>query len=198
MKKKIIKISLLIILFLLLILLIIFLISIGIKNKYKKILIENDYNNYELSEITDGEEISSCKVKNNVILVEDATSSIWISSKAKKKIILNTDKKTAMVEEGEFKVVSLNYSYINNFFEDSNMKFKYLGKKDGFAVLSFTNKTTLLVTELYLNLETNLVEKIIEREEIASRTIEYKIKVNSVSDEEVKEPDLTEYYVINN
>lgn len=197
-KKKIIKTFLIILIAVILIIVSAFVISMCIKNKYKKILIENDSTNYELSESINGEEGSNCKVKNTIMKVTDGENNFWISSKLKKKIVFNTENKTAIITENEdVQVVSLNHSYISEFFENSDMKFKYLGKKSGYALLEFTNKETKMQTILYLNLETNLVEKIEEKDSVASRIIEYEINLNSVSNDEITEPDLTDYYVIN-
>lgn len=197
-KKKIFKFFLVILIILILILVSCFVISKCIKNKYKKILLENDSTNYELSETINGEDGTNCKVKNTIMQITDGENIFWINSKLKKKIVINTETKTAIVTENEdIQVVSLNHSYILEFFENSNMKFKYLGKKSGYALLEFTNKKTKMQTILYLNLETKLVEKIEEKDALDSRIIEYKIVLNSISNDEIVEPDLTNYYVVN-
>ena len=195
--NKVFRIIILLVFFILLILLCIFGIKKIIKNKYKKILLDNDSINYELTKIIDGIEEQTAKLRNNVLVVEDTESLMWINKNEKKSIVINKESKTAIVtSENDLKIASLNETYIKEYFENSDCKFKYLGKENNYALLQFTNKKTGLVNILYLNLDTKLIEKQVIKNDIAENIIEYKIKLNSVSKDEVKEPELIEYYVV--
>lgn len=168
-----------------------------IKNKYKKILLNNDSSNYEIIQIVDGTEEQTSKLRNNTLVIDDGENIIWISKNANKSIIMNTNKKTAIItSESDIKIATLNESFIKEYFENSDNKFKYLGKENNYALLEFTNKNTGIITILYLNLDTNIIDKQIVKNDIAQNEIEYKVKLNSVSKDEIMEPDLTDYYII--
>ena len=99
------------------------------KNKFQKILKENDASNYELVENINGEEIK-VYVRDKVLLSEDGNTKIWLSEFEQKRVIFDDEYKTAIFDENdeELKVNSLNYTYINDFFKNSNQSFKYIGK----------------------------------------------------------------------
>lgn len=195
--RKIIRILILIILLILAILICIFGILKIIKNKYKNILIENDSTNYEIIQIVDGVKEQTSKLRDNTLVIDNGKNKIWISKKDKKSVIINESQKNAIItSESDIKVATLNESFIKEYFENSDSKFKYLGKENNHALLEFTNKNTGIITILYLNLETNLIDKQIVKNEIAENVIEYEVKLNSVSKDEIKEPDLTDYYII--
>lgn len=195
--KKLVRIIVLIIIIVLLILLCIWGILKFIKNKYKKILLNNDSSNYEIIQIVDGVEEQVSKLRNNTLVIDDGENIIWISKKANKSIVMNQNNKTAIVTtESDLKIATLNESYIKEYFENSDNKFKYLGKENNYELLEFTNKNTGIISVLYLNLETNIIDKQIIKNGNAQNVIEYKVKLNSVSTDEIKEPDLTDYYII--
>lgn len=196
MKKKILKIFILIMILILLVLLCIWGVSKIIKYKYKKILIDNDSLNYEIIETIDGTVEQISKLRNNILLIDDGENIIWLNKNTNKSIIMNKTLKTAILtDETDVSIASLNETYINEYFENSDNKFKYLGKENNYALLEFTNKNTGMLTIFYLNLDTKLIEKEVLRNEIGETVIEYEIKLNSVSKEDVREPDLTEYKV---
>jgi hypothetical protein len=85
---------------------------------------------------------------------------------------------------------------LSEYFNNSDYKFKYLGKENNYYLLDFVNSDLAITTILYLNIKTNIVDKQIIQNEVAKTVIEYKVKINSVSTEEVAEPDLTDYYII--
>ena len=168
------------------------------KYKYKKILIDNDSLNYEITQIMNGKADQNVKLRNNTLVINDGNNIMWVSGSEDKSIIINETEKTAIVtSESNMKIASLNETYIKEFFENSDNEFKYLGKEDNYALLQFSNENTGLITVLYLNLENNLIENQVTKNDIAEVVIEYQIKVNSVSLDEVKEPDLSGYNVIN-
>lgn len=196
--KKIFRILGLIVILVLLILIFIWGINKFIKYKYKKILIDNDSLNYEITQIIDGNVEQNSKLRNNTLVIDDSENVIWINGNTNKSIIMNKTKKTAIVtNESDVKVASLNETYINEYFENKNNKFKYLGKENKYELLQFTNENLGLITILYLNLDTKLIEKQVIKNDIGESVIEYKIKLNSVSKDEIKEPELLEYNIVN-
>lgn len=195
--KKIFRIVILIMILIIIILACGFGIKLFIKNKYKKILINNNYGNYELTQIMDGIEIQNVKLRNNVLVLEDKENIIWLSREEKESIILNKEMKTAIVSsEDDLKISSLNDTYIKEYFENDDFKFKYLGKEKNYVLLEFSNTKTGFINILYLNLDSKIIEKEVIKNNGNENIIEYKIKLNSISEEEVEKPDLTEYYIV--
>lgn len=196
-KPKILKKVILILIIILLIVLLVFGIKYLIKNKYKKILENNDVHNYEVVKTVDGVEEQTAYVRDNVMLLIDGENTIWLSKKEKESIIVNTERKTALIQtEDSAQIASLNKTYIEEYFENDDYKFKYLGKENDYYLLQFSNKNSLIVVTLYLNAKTNIVDKQVIENSVAKSVIEYKVKINSVSTEEVSKPDLTDYYII--
>lgn len=199
-KKKVskaLRIIFLIIVLVLIILGCIFGIKALIKNKYKKILEKNNVHNYEVVQIVDGVQEQVSYVRDNVLVVDDGENIIWLNKKANKSIVLNTERKTAFITtEDDVTVAALNTTFIKEYFENSDYKFKYLGKENKHYLLEFTNKETDEITIFYLNIDTNIIDKQIIKNNIAETVIEYQVKINSVSKEEIAEPDLTDYYIL--
>ena len=197
MKKKFLRFIILFIIIVITMLLVRFFYVKIIKNKFKKILIKNDTINYEMLEKVDNEE-NNIKVKDKKILLQNGNNKTWISELDGKRIIMNTESKIAIITENdkELKVNSLNYTYINDYFENSSLKFKYLGKKDEYYLLRFTDKKTNIVTCFYLNEKNNLIEKLVKTVNNGAESIStFEIKINSISNKDVEEPDLTDYHV---
>lgn len=197
MNKKVLRFIILFIIIVIIILLARVIYGKIIKYKFKNILIKNDAINYEMIEKTNNEEID-IKVKDRKLLQQNGNNTTWISEFDGKRIIMDTESKIAIITENdkELKVNSLNYTYINEYFEKSSQKFKYLGKKDGYYLFSFTEKKANIVTFFYLNEKTNLVEKLVKTVNNGAESIStFEIKINSVSNSDVKEPDLTDYHV---
>ena len=163
MNKKVLRFIILFIIIVIIILLTRVIYGKIIKNKFKNILIENDAINYEMIEKTNDEE-TNIKVKDKKLLLQNGNNTTWISELDGKRIIMDTESKIAIITENdkELKVNSLNYTYINEYFEKSSQNFKYLGKKDGYYIFSFTEKKANIVTCFYLNEKTNLVEKLVK------------------------------------
>lgn len=199
-KKKVskaLRIIFLIIVLVLIILGCIFGIKALIKNKYKKILEKNNVHNYEVVQIVDGVQEQVSYVRDNVLVVDDGENIIWLNKKANKSIVLNTERKTAFITtEDDVTVAALNTTFIKEYFDNSDYKFKYLGKENKHYLLEFTNKETDEITIFYLNIDTNIIDKQIIKNNIAETVIEYQVKINSVSKEEIAEPDLTDYYIL--
>lgn len=151
-KKQIIRI-------LILILIIIALIIIGqvlfnkyMKYKLKKILVKNDSTNYELIEKYNNQE-ENVKLRNNILISENDNECIWIDGLNGKRVIMDKKSKIAIVTENdeELSVHSLNYTYLKDYFENSNRKFRYLGKEEKFYKFKFEDKKTGVITIFYLN-----------------------------------------------
>ena len=197
MKRKVLKIIILILVLILIIVFGILGIKALIKNKYKKILEKNNIHNYEVIQIVDGEQVQESYLRDNILLTNDGENIIYLNKKEKKSIIANTLRKTAIItNEKEVVLPGLNESYLSEYFNNSDYKFKYLGKENNYYLLEFVNSDLAITTILYLNIKTNIVDKQIIQNEVAKTVIEYKVKINSVSTEEVAEPDLTDYYII--
>ena len=109
--------------------------------KFEKMLKKSDATNYELVEKINDEE-TSVKVRDKVLVSESGDTITWVSGINNKRVLLNINYKTAIITENdeELEVNSLNYSYINDYFNNKNQKFKYLGKEDGFYKIQFTNQ----------------------------------------------------------
>ena len=107
-------------------------------NRFEKILKENDSMNYKLTEIVNGEE-TNVTVRDNVLLSEEGDTKVWVSEDENKRVIFDDRYKTAVLDENDetLEVNSLNYTFINDFFENSNQKFSYGGKEKGFYKLQF-------------------------------------------------------------
>jgi len=195
--KKIIRIVTLIILILILIILI----KLGIdkitKNKFKKILEKNDSNNYELTELTDDEE-NIVKVNNKILRSENDDTIVWVSEFDSKRVVVDKNKKIAVLTQNDnnLRVSSLNYTYLQDYFNNSDEKFKYLGKEENFYKLSFINKKSGRIVYLYINKDTGIVEKMIGELNGFQIVTIYEVKLNSVSKTEIEYPDLTDYEII--
>lgn len=195
--KKVFKKIIIILIFVLIICLSVLGIKAIIKNKYRKLLEKSNVHNYEVIQLVDGNQEQVSYIRDNVLVVNDGENIIWLNKKENKSIVLNTLRKTAFItKEENVKISGLNDSYINEYFDNSDYRFKYLGKENNHYLLEFTNKDTALTTVLYLNMETNIIDKQIIKNAVAETVIEYKVKINSVSTEEIKEPDLTDYYIL--
>lgn len=194
MKKKIIKIIIIIVA-----------IIIGVvagkigfnsymKSKFVKILKNSDSKNYELTEMFNGEE-SKVKVRDSVLVSENNSTYMWVSSKKGKRVIMDKTLKTAIITENDtnLQVASLNESYIKEYFENSNRKFKYMGKEENYYIFEFKDKKLGFITCFYLNKETGIIEKMIEEKTDTEMITEFEVKLDTVTKEDVVYPDLTEY-----
>ena len=92
---------------------------------------------------------------------------------------------------------SLNYTYINNFFDNSNQKFKYIGKENEYYKLQFKEKGSNKITLLYLNKKTNIVEKMVQNSGNFEFVTKFKVEKNNVSKEKVAYPNLEGYRATN-
>ncbi len=196
--KKIIKVIILIIVLVLIVLLGMFVYNKYMKFKFKKMLTEHDSRNYELTEKFNGGE-TNVKVCGGVLISEDDSEIVWVDGVKGKRVILDKNSKIAVVTEksDDLSVVSLNHTYIKNYFENIGVKFKYLGKEKDFYVLQFTTKKTGIVNLFYINQNTKLIEKVVEKDNNAETVTEFDIKLDSVSKSEVAYPDLSEYSIVN-
>lgn len=195
-KKKVLKIIILIIAVILLVLLAFLLYKQYWINKFTKILEENDSTNYELIQ-TDGQTTTTVKVYGKIYTSEDESVFVWISEPENIRVIMDKLNKSAIITENseeELKVGSLNSTYLD-YFENSNMEFKYLGKEDSFYKLQFTDKNTGYITTFCLNIDTGIVEKIIEEFNGTQNTYEISVNLDCVNEEEVSYPDLSEYNI---
>lgn len=195
-KKKIIKLFIIVIAVIIIAIVINLIYKNFIKFKMKNILAKNDSINYELIEKYGDEEVS-IKVYADTLISEYNDNITWINSEQGKRVILDKKYKMAILTENDnnLKVNSLNYTYLNEYFENSREKFKYLGKENSYYKFQFTNKDTKIVTILYLNKDINSIEKMIRKINDSEEVITFDVKKNSVSKKEVEYPDLSEYEV---
>lgn len=193
-KKKIFKILILIIFAILLVFLINFSYNKIQSNRFKKILEDNDCLNYELTEIVNGEE-TKVYVRDKILFSITGSVKTWVSELDSKRVIFDEEYKTAILDENDdtLKVNSLNYTYINDFFENSNQKFKYIGKENNYYKLQFTEKGSKKITILYLNEKTKIVDKMVQNAGNFELVTNFKVEKNKVSKDEVKYPDLGGY-----
>lgn len=197
--KKYIKYIVLIIAIILLILVIMALYNKLMISKVSKLLSKNDTTNYTLEQ-TD-EETTTIKVKDVVFVSETDDSLIWINEKENKRVIADKNDKIAIVtdkSEDKFKVRSLNYTYINEYLENSNLKQKYLGKENGCYKIRFTGDGAWKSMILYINIENGTVEKQeYNFDNDTKNVINFKVTKNNVKSEDVAYPDLTDYSTAN-
>lgn len=163
-------------------------------NRFKNLLKENDATNYELIEIVNGEE-TKVFVRDRILLVEDGNIKTWVNSLESRRIVIDDEYKTAIVDNNdeELKVNSLNYTYINDFFENSNQVFKYLGEENNCYKIQFKEKGSKKITLLYINKKSKYVEKMIQNAGNFELVTEFKISPNSVSKDEIELPNLEGY-----
>ena len=194
--KKLLKILILIILIIGLIYLGYIIIQKIQESKFKKILQENDSNNYELIEVVNGEE-TEVFVRDKILFIKNGNTKTWVNELEEKRLAFDDEYKTVIVDSNDdsLKVNSLNYTYINNFFENSNQVFKYLGEENEFYKLQFKEKGSGKITILYLNKQNNIVEKLIQNAGNFEFVTEFKVKKNEVSKDEIELPDLDGYRV---
>ena len=192
--KKFIKVFILAILIIALIFLANFAYQQINKYKFKKILKENDVLNYELTEIVNDKEIN-VYVRDKILLSQDGNTRTWVSELESKRIIFNEEYKTAIIDENDesLKVNSLNYTYINDYFENNNQIFKYLGNRDGHFEIQFKEKGSQKITIIYINKKTKIVDKVIQNAGNFEFVSEFKVKKNKVSKDEIKLPNLDGY-----
>ena len=164
------------------------------ENNFKKILKENDSMNYKITEIVNGDE-TNVIVRDNVLLSENGDTKVWLSEDENKRVVFDDKYKTVVLDEndGSLEVNSLNYTFINDFFENSNQIFSYGGKENGFYKLQFKEKGTKKITILYLNEKTNIIEKMIQNAGNFEFITEFKVEKNKVKKEEIAFPNLEGY-----
>lgn len=168
-------------------------------SKISKLLLKNDSTNYTLEQ-TD-ETTTIIKVNGTAFLAETDYSLVWISEKENKRVVADKNDKIAIITEDpeeKFNVKSLNYTFINEYLENSNLKQKYLGKENECYKVKFTGDGSWKLMILYINSKTGVVEKqeyIFDND--TKNVINFKVTKNNVKLEEVSYPDLTEYDTVN-
>lgn len=193
-KRKIFKFLLMLILIIGLAFLVYFIFNKSQEGKFKKILKNNDCYNYKLTEIVNEEE-TNVIVRDNTLLSENGDVKIWMSEEENKRVIFDEKYKTAVLDENDenLEVNSLNYTFINDYFENSRQKFKYGGKKDGHYKLEFKEKGSGKITILYLNEKTNIIDKLVQNAGNFEMVTEFKVEKNKVTKEEIAFPNLEGY-----
>ena len=196
--KKTLKILIIIILIIVLVFLG-YIIFIKIqKNNFKKMLQDNDATNYELVETVNGEE-TVVYVRDKILLMKEDNTTTWVNELESKRIIFDDEYHTVIIDENDesLKVNSLNYTYLNDYFDNSNQSFKFLGEENGFYKLQFKEKGNKRITLFYINKKTKLVEKIVQNAGNFELVTELKVEKNVVSKQEVELPNLEGYRVYN-
>lgn len=162
--------------------------------RFKKMLQDNDANNYELTEIINEQE-TKVYVRDKILMMKDGNTRTWVSEFQAERIIFDEEYRTAILDKNdeELKVNSLNYTYIHDFFENGDQVFKYLGEEDGYYKLQFKEKGSKKITLLYLNKETKIVEKMVQNAGNFEFVTKFQVEKNAVSKEEVELPDLEGY-----
>ena len=195
--KNIIKIIIIIALIVVLVLIGIVVYKKVMINRFINLLNQSNSNNYELVQ-NDGTTITTIKVKDGVLLSEDDDTYIWINSIENIRIIMEKNSKIAMITENSeevFEVGSLNSTYINDYFENDDLKFKYLGKEEDSYKVQFTNKDTEIITIFYIDSDTGIIQKIEENFNGLEIVSNFEVNFDVVTDEDVAYPDLSEYEI---
>ena len=164
------------------------------ENRFEKILKANDSMNYKLTEIINGEE-TNIIVRDNTLLLENGDTKMWVSEDENKRVIFDDKYKTAVLDKNDkmLDVNSLNYTFIKDFFENSNQKFSYKGNKNGFYNLQFKEKGSNKITMLYLNEKTNIIEKMIQNVGNFEFVTDFKVEKNKVKKSDIAFPNLEGY-----
>ena len=195
--KNIIKIIIIIALIVVLVLIGIVVYKKVMINRFINLLNQSNSNNYELVQ-NDGTTITTIKVKDGVLLSEDDDTYIWINSIENIRIIMEKNSKIAMITENSeevFEVGSLNSTYINDYFENDDLKFKYLGKEEDSYKVQFINKDTEIITIFYIDSDTGIIQKIEENFNGLEIVSNFEVNFDVVTDEDVAYPDLSEYEI---
>ena len=166
------------------------------RDRFKKMLEESDSRNYTIIENSNEEEFT-IKVRDFYLLSEAEDEIIWIDADKKQRVIVMPKYQTAVVSENDENIVvhSLNHSYLEDYFNDSNQKFKYLGKENGCFKVQFTEKQTKKETTLFINETTKLVDKVIFNVGGVDSISTFKTTKNNVSKDDVAMPDIDGYHV---
>ena len=166
------------------------------EHRFKKILQDNDAMNYELTEIVNGEE-TKVFVRDKTLLIEAGDTKTWVSEFEEKRVAFDDEYRTAIIDMNDesLKVNSLNYTFINDYFDNSNQVFKYLGNENGYFKLQFREKESKKITLLFLNEKTNNIDKMVQNAGNFEFITEFKVEKNKVSKEKIQFPDIDGYRV---
>ena len=134
-------------------------------------------------------------VRDKVLVIEEGNTKTWVSEFEAKRVAYDDEYKTAILDQNddELKVNSLNYTYIHDFFENSNQKFRYLGEEDGHYKLQFKESGSKKITYIYINKATKIVDKMFQNAGNFEFITEFKVEKNAVSKEEIAFPNLEGY-----
>jgi len=194
--KNIIKIIIVVVLVICLVILGYFIYEKLQANRFKKMLQESDSNNYKLTEIVNDVE-TEVYVRDRILFSKVGNTRTWVSEFDSKRVIFDEEYKTVItdVNDDNLKVNSLNYTFINDFFDNSNQSFNYLGEEDGCYKVQFTEKGSKKITLLYINKDSKDVEKMIQDAGNFELITEFRVEKNTVSKDEVELPNLEGYRV---
>lgn len=192
--RKILKILILIVLVIALIFLSYIIYEKIQEHRFKKLLQDNDATNYKLIETVNGED-TTVYVRDKVLFVEDENTRTWVNELESKRVIFDEEYKTAILDQNDesLKVNTLNYTFINDFFDNSNQIFKYLGKENVYYKLQFKEKGSNKITLLYINEKNNIVEKMIQNAGNFELVTEFKVEKNKVTKDNITLPNLEGY-----
>lgn len=166
------------------------------ENKYKKILQDGDATNFKITEIINDDE-TNIYVRDKILLIDSGNTKTWVNESESKRVSFDEKYHTVIIEKDvdNLKVNSLNYTYINDFFENSNQVFKYLGKENGNIKIQFKEKGNKKITVFYIDEKLKTMVKMIQNVDNFETITDFKIEKNSVSKQEVELPDLENYRV---
>ena len=124
---------------------------------------------------------------------ENKNTKIWVSEFDSKRVVFDEQYKTAILDQNDesLEVNSLNYTFINDYFDNSNQSFKYLGEEKNCYKIKF--KEGKNITIIYIGKSSNIVEKMIQNAENFEFITEFKVRKNVVSKEDVEFPNLDGY-----
>lgn len=161
-----------------------------------------EYDNYCCEYIKLGEKTIR-KIKGNKMVVATDDMTVYIDYDINKQTVLKNTENIAIVSSlSSSKLIKMNKIYyqecidILNDFENYEYKFITTEKINEFKCIKIALSNESINYEIWVDISSGLVTKIsCSNKENSNVTIEYNLKLNSITDEDVKMPDLSKYKV---
>lgn len=161
-----------------------------------------DYDNY-YCEYTKLGENTIRKIKGNKMVVASDDMTIYIDYDSNKQTVLRNTGNIALVSSlDSSKLSKMNKIYFQecidvlNDFENYEYKFIKKEKINEFECIKIALTSESISYEIWIDISSGLVTKMsCNNKENSNITLEYNLKLNSITDEEVKTPDLSKYNV---
>lgn len=157
-------------------------------------------NNYSCEYISDGSKVIY-KFKDNVLISNILFTTMYIDYNSGERIILNTETRKAIINNSTSSPSPLVYaSSIYDLISNQDCKYKYLEEENynGYDCIVVQLNGDTAKYKIWIDSESGFVLKSFEDKGFITNTTEYNIEFNSVTDYEMKKPDLTIYTIKEN